>query len=123
MIRSMQLNGVQLLPDNPWGGVLSATAFAVRSTVHSTTGATPGRLVFGRDMMLNIKHRANWKLIKYQKQKRINENNKRENKGRIQAGDLVLVKDDILGTLQSTQSFYKRYPQITNGQCTRHSQY
>ena len=46
MIRSMQLNGVQLLPDNPWGGVLSATAFAVRSTVHSTTGATPEQLVF-----------------------------------------------------------------------------
>ena len=100
ILRSMELNDQKLTKDS-WKGILAATAFAVRSTVHTTLQATPGQLVFGRDMMLPIKYTANWKLIKERKQQRINDNNKRENKGRIpynyQEGDLVMVKDDILG--------------------------
>ena len=56
----------------------------------------PGQLVFGRDMILNIIHRANWEYIRQRKQERINKNNERENKKRIphnyQVGDLVLLK-------------------------------
>jgi hypothetical protein len=52
--------------------------------------------VFGRDMMLNIFHTANWEYIKQRKQKIINLNNKRENSKCIphvyQLGDLVLFK-------------------------------
>ena len=33
--------------DNPWKGILSTTAFAVRSTYHTTLKHTPGQLVFG----------------------------------------------------------------------------
>ena len=43
-----------------WKGILSATAFAVQSTFHTTLQQTPGQLVFGRDMIFNIKHKANW---------------------------------------------------------------
>jgi len=100
IIRTMELNGTRVTKES-WKGILAATAFAVRSTVHTTTQATPGQLVFGRDMMLPISYQANWKLIQERKQQRINENNKRENRGRIpyeyQEGDFVLLKDDTLG--------------------------
>ena len=78
--------------------VLSAVAFAVRATIHTTTQATPMQLVFGRDAMLNIQFTANWKMIKERKQKLIKQNNKRENSKRsphqYQVGDEILIKQD-----------------------------
>jgi hypothetical protein len=61
---------------------LSATAFAVRSTFHTSLQSTPGQLVFGRDMIFNIQHTANWEYIKQRKQHIIDLNNKRENSKR-----------------------------------------
>jgi transposase InsO family protein len=96
MVRTFELENNYLDEDDPWKGILSATAFAIRSTVHTTLQKTPGQLVFGRDMIFNISHEANWKYIKDRKQKLINKNNLRENKGRIRheykVGDLVLLK-------------------------------
>ena len=93
MIRSCEPQETE--EDNPWPGILAAVAFAVRSTYHTTLKATPGQLVFGRDMILNIKHVADWEAIKQRKQKLINQNNKRENNKRIQhkyrVGDKVLM--------------------------------
>ena len=47
-------------------------------------------------MILNIKHQANWEIICQNKQKKIDENNKRENSTRIphiyNVGDRVLLK-------------------------------
>jgi len=65
--------------DNPWKGILSATAFAVRSTYHTTLKHTPGQLVFGQDMILPIKHIANWEYIHQNKQRLIDKNSKAEN--------------------------------------------
>ena len=82
--------------EEPWGGILAATMFSVRATYHTTMKASPMQLVFGRDAILNIKHVANWKHITQQKQKRINANNKKENKSRVShqymVGDQVLIK-------------------------------
>jgi len=64
-------------------GILSATAFAVRSTYHTTLKNTPGQLVFGRDMIFNIKHVTNWEYIRQNKQKMIEKNNKAENAKRV----------------------------------------
>ena len=61
--------------EDPWKGILSATALAVRSTFHTTLRNTPGLLVFGRDMMLSIKHEANWEYIRKRKQQLIEKNN------------------------------------------------
>jgi len=41
-------------------------------------------LVFGRDMIFNIQHTANWEYIKNRKQQLIEKNNKRENAKRIE---------------------------------------
>jgi hypothetical protein len=43
-------------PDDPWGGILVAIAFALRSTYHTTLQAVPGQLIFGRDMVVNVQH-------------------------------------------------------------------
>ena len=95
IIRTFELQENYLDKDDPWKGILSATAFAVRSTYHTTLQKSPGQLVFGRDMILNIKHTANWDFIKHRKQAIILKNNKRENLKRIphqyHAGDKVML--------------------------------
>ena len=83
--------------DDPWAGLLAAAAFAIRSTYHTTLKATPGQLVYGRDMVLNMKHVANWDAITQAKRKMILKNNKRENSKRIphtyKVGDEVLLDE------------------------------
>jgi hypothetical protein len=88
---------VQLIDEeNPWGGILAATMFAVRATYHTTLQASPMQLVFGRDAILNVNHITDWEHIRQRKQERINENNKRENATRkwhqYSIGDPILLK-------------------------------
>ena len=95
IIRTFELQTNYLDEDDPWKGILSATAFAIRCTYHTTLHSTPGQLVFGRDMIFNIKHTANWEVIRQHKQKLIQTNNKKENAKRIphkySAGDKVML--------------------------------
>jgi len=96
IIRTFELEENYLDEDDPWSGILSAAAFAVRTTYHTTTQASPGQLVFGRDMVLNIKHIANWKAIKDRKTKIIQKNNKIQNSKRrphtYRVNDQVLLE-------------------------------
>jgi hypothetical protein len=70
----------------------------MRSTVHTTTQATPAQLVFNRDAIQNVRFEANWQFIKAQKEKIIRQNNKRENAKRTahtySVGDKVVVEQD-----------------------------
>ena len=97
VLRTFQVQNTILDKDDPWSGILAATMFAMRATVHTTLQATPSQLVFGRDSMLNITHDTNWKLIKERKQKMIRAGNVRENCTRIpydyKIGDKVLIKN------------------------------
>ena len=96
MIRTFQLP-TNLTLDNldPLAGLLAAVASATRATVHTTLKATPSQLVFGRDAMVNTKFIADWASIRSNKQKIINQNNKRENSKRkphtYQVGDKILI--------------------------------
>ena len=96
MVRTFELQGNYLDEDDPWQGILSAVAFAVRSTYHTTLQKTPGQLVFGRDMIMNVQHTANWEYIRARKQKMIDKNNRNENAKRIphtyQVGDQVMLR-------------------------------
>jgi len=98
MIRVQQIKGKDDLPDGSWTGILTAIAFAMRATVHTTTRATPTQLVFNRDAMHNVRFEADWKYIKERKQRLIRQNLKRENKNRIPhtyaVNDQVAVKQD-----------------------------
>ena len=96
MVRTFELRDNYLDDDDPWKGILSAVAFAVRSTYHTTLQKTPGQLVFGRDMILNVQHIANWEYIRNRKQKLIEKNNRYENAKRIphtyHVGDKVMLR-------------------------------
>jgi hypothetical protein len=75
LIRSFQLQDKPYYDlDDPWGGILTAVAFALRSTYHMTLQAMPGQLVFGRDMVLNVQHLTDWTAIKARKQQIIRKN-------------------------------------------------
>ena len=110
MIRSFAVHQMDNIDENdPWSGILTATAFAVRSTIHTTLQATPAQLVFGRDAMLNIPFTADWKAIQERKQKLIEQNTAKENAKRLpyqyQVGDQVKILQE-----QKTkygQNFYK----------------
>ena len=85
---------------DPWGEILSSIAWAIRASHHSTLGATPAQLVFGRDMLFNIKSLVNWKEISLRKQQTVDKSNIRENSKRVDhdysVGDRVYVtRSDI----------------------------
>ena len=64
ILRTMELYDQELDKTNPFGGILAATMFAIRSTYHTTTQATAMQLVFGRDGIFNIPFKASWDVIK-----------------------------------------------------------
>ena len=80
IIRTFKVNEMVLDDDNPWDGILATTMFALQATVHTMSQYTPTQLVFGRDSILNVRHEANWKIIKERKQKLINKGNEHEKK-------------------------------------------
>jgi hypothetical protein len=108
IIRTFELQDNYLDEEDPWKGILSATAFAVRATYHTTLQKTPGQLVFGRDMIFNVKHAANWEFIRARKQNIIKKNNKRENAKRTphtyRINDKVMLK---IGTENKYETPYK----------------
>ena len=71
MVRTFGLRDAQDLGDYGWKGILAAVRQAMRSTVHTTTRATPSQLVFNRDAILNTSFEADWQCIKECKQKLI----------------------------------------------------
>ena len=68
---------------DPWGEFLGSIAWAIRASYNTVTRATPAQLVFGRDMLFNLGTVVDWKTITERKRKQITEDNKRENKGRL----------------------------------------
>ena len=106
MLRTFELEAQQLESSDPWTRFLSATAFAIRSTYHTTLEATPAQLVFGRDMLLPVKFEANWAQIKMKRQQEMLRNNQRENKSRVpheyKVGDLVTLDKPGISRKMST---------------------
>jgi hypothetical protein len=88
--------------DNPFDYFLQSTAWAIRSTYHTTLQATPCQLVFDRDMIHNVAFRSNWYWIQKRKQDIINKYNQKETKSRIpyeyKVGEQVLL--ETLGILR-----------------------
>jgi hypothetical protein len=82
-LRTLENNNRDLPPIMPLRSFISAASWAICSTYHMTLQATPGQLVFGRDMPLSIPFRADWAQIKIRKQGLINKGVLRENASRI----------------------------------------
>jgi hypothetical protein len=94
-----EVDGRELDEKDPWGPCLSFDAYVLRSTFHTTLKATPGQLVFGRDMVLPITFVVDWGAIEQQRQKGLGRNNRRENASIINhdytVGDKVLLKKPV----------------------------
>ena len=75
---------------------LANAMHAIRTTVMTTLGATPGSLAFSRDMFLNIPLIADWQAIAKHREQRINDDLHRANRKRRQydyaPGQQVLKK-------------------------------
>ena len=65
--------------DNPFKMGLAKAAQAIRGGFHQTHGASPCKLVFGRDMFMPKDAEVDWDVIKARKQERIAKSNAREN--------------------------------------------
>jgi hypothetical protein len=95
MLRTFELEHKQLDSREPWKRFLAASAFAIRSTYHTTLGATPAQLVYNRDMILPMQFNYDWANVQMRRQQEMARNNRKENKSRIpheyKAGDQVLL--------------------------------
>ena len=68
IIRTLKLGIYNYIDkDDPCKGILSAAAFAIPYIFLATDDKSPGQLVFGRDIILEITHVENWKSISQQK--------------------------------------------------------
>ena len=94
-IRVMELQNEEVDKTKPFHSMLHTVAYAIRSTYHTTLHASPAQLVYGRDMFLPIKFKADWKAIRERRQEEIRRNNINENKSRkeyvYKIGDQVLL--------------------------------
>ena len=83
---------------NPWGSILSSVAWSVRYSYHSLLEAIPAQLVFGRNMIVNLKFAADWHAISRNKQTQVDKDNLRENSKRIahdyRPGHQILIRKD-----------------------------
>ena len=109
ILRTFELEEGVLDATEPWRRFLSAAAFAIRSTFHTTLEATPAQLVFGRDMFLPIKFNTDWAELRLRRQKQINKDNERENSKRVphvySPGDRVLIeKSGIVNKLATPRT-------------------
>ena len=77
-IRSMNLPSRHLDKTSP-AAILSAVAWGIRSTFHSVLCASPGQVVFGRNIVINAAYVANWKLINACRTNQALRNNCQEN--------------------------------------------
>ena len=82
--------------NDPWTGILAVTVFAIVSTTNRQKGYNPGQYIFGRDMILPIKHRVDWELIRQKNQTQNNEYNIHENRHRVDYN--YKVRDTVMLT-------------------------
>jgi hypothetical protein len=104
IIQTFELHENYLDEDDPWKGILAATAFALHATYHTTLQKSPGQLVFSGDMIFNIQHTADWEYIHARKQRLIQKNNKNENKYRVP--HTYHVNDKVM-LLKGTENKYE----------------
>jgi hypothetical protein len=67
-LRTAEIDGREMDEKDPWGPFLASAAYAIHSTFHTKLKATPGQLVFGRDMVMPIKFMTDWGAIEQQGQ-------------------------------------------------------
>ena len=75
LVRTFNIQQTYVDENDPWTGILAAAAFSIPSTTNRQKGYISGQLIFGCDMILPIKYRVDWELIRQRKQMKINRDN------------------------------------------------
>jgi hypothetical protein len=100
ILRTKALDKYKFDYEDPWSDILAQAAWAIRSTVHTLYDATPGQLVFGRDMIYDLSFKPEWDKLLQKRQSARRTNNERENKSRTdyqyKVGDKVLINRDVI---------------------------
>ena len=100
MIRTKDLENHEFDMEDPWTDILAAIKWAINSSYHSIKEATPGQLVFGRDMIFHDTFKANWQAIHMRKAKDTLLSTAKENRTRshhkYKVGDYVYINKGTL---------------------------
>ena len=108
MMHTAGLDMADTVNDDMIDQFLDSAAWAICSTHHTVLGMLPGAAVFGRDMLFDIPHLADWKVVGERRQHLVSQNNARENKQRVDfdwaVGDRALLAKD--GTLRKAKDKY-----------------
>ena len=59
LVRAFNISQTYVDENDLWTGILAVAAFGIFSTANRQKGYIPGQLIFGRDMILMIKHTVN----------------------------------------------------------------
>ena len=71
LVRSYNLQETYVYDADSWMRILWVEVFAVQSTYHRTKDKILGKLVFFRDIILQINHISGWRYIRQHKQAQI----------------------------------------------------
>ena len=97
LVRTFNISKTYVDEDDPWTGILSASSLEIISTINRQNSYSPGQLVFGRDMILLVKHKVYWELIRQRNQTQINKDNIHKNSQRVdhdnKVGDKVMLNN------------------------------
>ena len=97
LVRTFKFSQTYVDENDPWAVILAAASFAIISTTNRLESYSPGKLVFGRDMILPIKYEVNWGLIHQQNMAQIHKDNIRKNRHRVdydyKVGDDVMLNN------------------------------
>jgi hypothetical protein len=79
MLRTAELDMADSVTPDDVDVFLDNAAWAIRSTYHTVLKASPGAVIFGRDMLFDIPFVADWRKIGERKQSLTDCGNQREN--------------------------------------------
>ena len=96
LVQNFKISQTYVDKNYPWIGILSETVFENFSTTNRQKGYSLGKLLFFHDMILPIKHKVDWSLIRQRKQAKTNKDNIRKNRHRVdhdyKIGDNFMIK-------------------------------
>ena len=67
LVRDFNVHQTYINENDPRKGIWAAAEFSIQSTTSRNIFYSPGQLIFGHDMIIPIKHRVDWGLIRQQK--------------------------------------------------------
>jgi hypothetical protein len=112
MLHTAKLDMAELVNASDIDIFLADAAWAICSTHHTVLKASPGTVIFGRDMLFDIPFMADWETIGDHRQRLTERNTDRKNEGRIdydyKVGQKILVRNE--GILCKAQSMWQNYP-------------